>query len=60
MSAMAPKMDAAISVAQNFLGKDIAIEKELYVYFLGVAIFLELAGAGETLLSYFKFFSFAS
>lgn len=44
MEFMAPKLDTAIGSLQRILGQSLDIPKAWYVYALGVAIFLELAG----------------
>lgn len=44
MGMMAPKMDHALKAAEHYTGVQLPIQKEHYVYLLGAAVFLELAG----------------
>jgi uncharacterized membrane protein YphA (DoxX/SURF4 family) len=44
MDFMAPKLDQALAGIEKFAGQSLNVPKSFYVYALGAAIFLELAG----------------
>jgi uncharacterized membrane protein YphA (DoxX/SURF4 family) len=45
MASMSPRMDTFLKHVQHYTGFDVPLHKEHYVFMLGAAIFLELAGA---------------